>query len=606
VLPGIHLNSLGLFDMDAVEDVPSNGDLLHTLRESGAQHLPVPDNAEHAYGVKVGTGFLNEYQARMYRRAYPHLFPYGHGCPDEGDGVSLVEYFRWAMRYADGRFRKDKHFFFDLFGIQQKREVSRSARLTVRRKNWNHISSELGLITDSDIQQAIEEESAKKPVSNVALSNFLRAATITRASVVGSDASRFRFRSQIWGTSIVLGNPSLFLTINLSDHHDPIAQFLAGEDIDLDKFCSALGPSQEERSRNISADPFAAAQYFNVVVAAILEHLVGIKIEQNKVHSVPGVLGLIDSYFGMVEAQGRGNLHIHLLLWIANTPDANEMKTLLATAEFRSRLETYIKHTIHAHAEGVTVNGCLGPNPRPHPAYSRPPDPNSLSFLADIKEAERLHVESSQYHTCKPPPNGCQRVNRFGVVRCKRHAPFTLSDRVHVEPNGQYKVWDFRYSKRQNMSLNVFQVIRHLPFVNGYNPWIHSYTTRSNGDLKFITNGSDTKDAAWYITTYSTKNQGSTHNLSSILARVKSHIISDVTDPAQDVRSAADSLLVRFTNAINSRQEISAPMAIASMEGWGPSYSSHLPKKVFLADVHRVLRTYILVGKHPLQREHET
>ena len=445
VLPGISLNSLGLFDMDAVEDVPSNGDLLHTLRESAAQHSPELPNAEHAYGVQFGTAFLNEYQARMYRRAYPHLFPYGHGCPDEGDGVSLVEYFRWAMRYADGRFRKDKHFFFDLFGIQQKREVSRSAKLTVQRKDWKRISSELGTITDSDIQHAIEEESAKQPVSNVALSHFLRAATITRASVIGSDASRFRFRSQIWGTSIVFGNPSLFLTINLSDHHDPIAQFLTGEDIDLDNFCNALGPSQEQRSRNITADPFAAAQYFNVVVAAILEHLIGVKIEQNKVRSVPGVLGLIDSYFGMVEAQGRGNLHIHLLLWIANTPDANDMKTLLATPEFRSRLEYYIKNTIHAHAEGVTVGGCLGPNPRPHPAYSRPPNPNSASFVMDIKEAERLHVESSQYHTCKPPLNGCQRINRYGVLRCKRHAPFLVSDHVHVEPNGEYKVWEFSY-----------------------------------------------------------------------------------------------------------------------------------------------------------------
>ena len=89
--------------------------------------------------------------------------------------------------------------------------------------------------------------------------------------------------------------------------------------------------------------------------------------------------------------------------------------------------------------------------------------------------------------------------------------------------------------------------------------------------------------------------------MSSILARVKSHITSDSACSAQDIRSAADSLLVRFTNAINSRQEISAPMAIASMEGWAPSYTSHLPKKIFLSDVHRVIRTYILLGKHPLR-----
>ena len=172
------------------------------------------------------------------------------------------------MRYADGRFRHDKHFYFDLFGIQQKREVSRSAKITFRRRDWARVSSAMSTVTQDDVKQAMREEEQHYRVSNRSVSDFIRSATMTHATVVGSDTSRYRFRSQIWGTSVMLGNPSLFLTINLADHHDPIAQYLLGEDIDLDRFMNELGPSAVERSRNISGDPFVAAQYFNVVVSA--------------------------------------------------------------------------------------------------------------------------------------------------------------------------------------------------------------------------------------------------------------------------------------------------------------------------------------------------
>ena len=42
--------------------------------------------------------------------------------------------------------------------------------------------------------------------------------------IQGSDQAHYRLRSEIWSTSTVLGPPSLWITINPSDLHDPIAQ----------------------------------------------------------------------------------------------------------------------------------------------------------------------------------------------------------------------------------------------------------------------------------------------------------------------------------------------------------------------------------------------
>jgi Helitron helicase-like domain at N-terminus len=301
VIPGLTLESVGLFDMDGLDDVPDKHRLLHDLLQpDSVDGTPSEDEhsdgqghiREHPYGVRPGS-FLNEYDARTYRRAYPHLFPYGRGAPESVKGVGLTQYFRWAMRCADGRFRHDKHFYFDLFGVQQKREVSRTAKVVFKRQDWARVSAAMSSVVQEDVEQAMREEQQQQPVSNRAISDFIRSATLTRATVVGSDTSRYRFRSQIWGTSVMLGNPSLFLTINLADHHDPIAQFLLGEDIDLDHFMNELGPSAIERSRNISADPFVAAQYFNTVVSAILEHLIGVSVSQNRVRSKVRLVSLL-------------------------------------------------------------------------------------------------------------------------------------------------------------------------------------------------------------------------------------------------------------------------------------------------------------------------
>ena len=43
----------------------------------------------------------------------------------------------------------------------------------------------------------------------------------TASRIPGSDRGRYRLRSEIWSTSTILGPPSLRITINPSDLHDP-------------------------------------------------------------------------------------------------------------------------------------------------------------------------------------------------------------------------------------------------------------------------------------------------------------------------------------------------------------------------------------------------
>ncbi|KAJ7032218.1 hypothetical protein C8F04DRAFT_878601, partial [Mycena alexandri] len=61
--------------------------------------------------------------------------------------------------------------------------------------------------------------------------------------------------------------PHFFATVNPADAHNPIAQVLAGRDINLDKIFDALDSAQEPepsiRARTIAENPVAGAEFFH-------------------------------------------------------------------------------------------------------------------------------------------------------------------------------------------------------------------------------------------------------------------------------------------------------------------------------------------------------
>lgn len=71
--------------------------------------------------------------------------------------------------------------------------------------------------------------------------------------------------------------------------------------------------------------------------------------------------------FGVVESQGRGTLHLHVLLWLANAPPMEEMERQLKKPEFRNHVRNFIEANIHAYVPGdhpaqtvkVTMTNCF-------------------------------------------------------------------------------------------------------------------------------------------------------------------------------------------------------------------------------------------------------
>jgi hypothetical protein len=201
----------------------------------------VTSSEQEVYAVRHGSDFVNEYGRRdSHGRyftgeienpnhllgAFPHLFPYGMGGfeTDRPRALSYEAQAKWSMQYVDGRFRKDLHFMFQIFGVIQKRQVCRSAVLQVQKKAFHDHERDFSLLTPQDLLEASKEEQKKQKLSNPTVRALKHHLNAVRSKVMGTDESRTQIRAFIWGMTMMKNPPSLWITINPTDTHDPIAQ----------------------------------------------------------------------------------------------------------------------------------------------------------------------------------------------------------------------------------------------------------------------------------------------------------------------------------------------------------------------------------------------
>jgi len=102
-----------------------------------------------------------------------------------------------------------------------------------------------------------------------------------------------------------------------------------------------------------------------------------------------GVFGRVRAYVGLVETQGRGSLHLHMLLWLQGAPGPEHLQQLFQSDSFRWQVQDFIKVNFSAHLEGVTTHQYLEMIPtETDVAYSRPPNPQSDHYTEDLESLE--------------------------------------------------------------------------------------------------------------------------------------------------------------------------------------------------------------------------
>ncbi|CAF3407623.1 unnamed protein product [Rotaria socialis] len=371
--------------------------------------------------------------------------------------------------------------------------------------------------------------------------------------VMGSAHSRSALRTKIHSLCFNLGLPSLFVTINPVDIHSPVALYFAGVDPDLDRVPPEVLRTSYERAQIIATHPVATAKVFNCSIKSILKCLV-----------LGGVLGPTKAYFGTVESQGRGSLHLHLLIWLKHEYTPAQLKENIQNQDFRDILLKYLEDVVkedldllREETDSITnevVSVCLS---TPNPAS----DDFHRIFCKDVVrlvETSNIHKHST---TCYKYSKGKSDTSKT----CRMRMP-----RVLV--------------KTSNIDLTTGQITmrRSHPWINNFNEWL-IIAYRSNMDTKFIWSGNDAKALVYYITDYVTN---STLEFHDIFALAQQGITNSIDNAIEKSRK----LVLRCYNMIASQQEVSGVQVASYLMNYDDHYTTHTFRNLFLISIENYLQ----------------
>ena len=436
--------------------------------------------------------------------------------------------------------------------------MCRSVSLQIKKSAFQNHRAILERLRPEDFRQASKEEIDRKPYSNAGIRLLRKNLRAVRTRIQGTDESRLSMRSKVWSTVLLFNPPSLWITINPADTQDPIAQVIAGADIDLDKFCRMSGPNSQDRAITMAQDPYAAAKFFHSIIRILLETVFGISKTKYSIHRKEGAYGTVQAYLGTVEAQGRGSLHMHMLVWLKDAPTAKVMQLALQHDQFRQRVVDFIKSTIHADIDGMDTDGLLTMPKETCVSYSRPVDP--ITDRKGSDKHEKTLARALQFHECNT--RTCLRWEH-GCLHCKRGAPFSCSSEAWVNEMGE---WGPR---------------RICPKFNSWNGTTMR-CCRSNHDCKLIMNGCETCVAMLYNTNYAFKKQNKSSNATALIA--DSFAFTWEQEKKDDSRDGFDlnkKLLQHCANSLFSEREFSAPEIISYLMGWEDRFELHFYVNIY-------------------------
>ena len=186
------------------------------------------------------------------------------------------------------------------------------------------------------------------------------------ASLVGSDGHRRQLRGEGEAYTLRFGPPLEFITPNIADTKQRLLLVVQGEEYTFD---NDLEVSYREMTQRLARDPVGQSIVFELMIRLFFYHVLGVRPElvgwergavrkaaeqwvsdgvaQDWPHV--GMFGLVAAAFGPVEAQGRGSLHPHILVWLLQSSMQDVLAVLLRDRDnFKDRLNVWMRQLIRA------------------------------------------------------------------------------------------------------------------------------------------------------------------------------------------------------------------------------------------------------------------
>ncbi|KAM4063459.1 PIF1-like helicase [Hirsutella rhossiliensis] len=445
------VTSSGMFPLDGAPDV-ADAEKIRFARDAvgpeGARASPrtwVGTAARGAAGdggdgepyiqVRRGEDFADSADASFFAKAFPTLFPFGLGGPrladedaaGESAGPSVGNQGAQAERVAEG--------------LMSTRNMKLQAWADVVLRRHGGRFATHPIFAFLVFNMGVRSKNRQASMLGVARKNFARVEGLLKSLTAQRlEAARAELEATV--------------KLRLAAHR--------GRDPDeAEAFLSDLGTAYK-RTRLAISDPMSSAVFFHREMTLFFEHYVNVGEES--------VFGHVGAYYGAVETNERGALHIHGLLWLRGNagigdalagPDAEEQ------AAYRERIVRYVDSVF---SEELDAEGyCAMQAER--------------SATADI--SSRLDDVARFTDTFDEEANFCA-----GATQIHTHsatcAPWRLVERTALTADG------------------VLEIRRTHSMVNRWNRAM-AVGLRHNHDISFIATQRKTMALIYYITNYATK-----------------------------------------------------------------------------------------------------
>jgi hypothetical protein len=325
------------------------------------------DSSEPYIHVRRGDDFADAFEASFFAKTFPTLLPFGVGGPRLVEEASLesgrspagmfgaeavardllssrnMSLRTWAdivLRRHGGRFATHHIFAFLVFNMGVRSRNRRVSMLSVTRRDFRKVERTVRSLTADRLAAARAELEGSGKTTDEDVKELLRSLSLYGYRQPMSRELRLSMRHKIQALIVRYGVPAIWFTINPNDITNPVKLRLAAyrtrDPEAAEEFLRRLDVSLKRMQLSVS-DPMSSATFFHREMTLFFEHYVKVGEES--------VFGRISQYYGAVETNERGALHVHGLLWLHGNAHLSSM--LADTdgedqAAYRERIVQYI------------------------------------------------------------------------------------------------------------------------------------------------------------------------------------------------------------------------------------------------------------------------
>jgi hypothetical protein len=288
--------------------------------------LPITTGSVHKVEITRKDTAIDEFSnnKELFLGSFPWLFLFGDGIP--GHGSMPTTFNSFILQHYKQDFAQCPKLIFLLFNQIQRHATARvaSAKVNSSKKGINKFMDTINSPNfDDQLQAALKspESQYAKKLMNQILPNI----TTAGAKIPFGAIERREHLYELHSLVQFYGLPTTFLTISPNEIQSPLTLRLCCAHENKTLLEIRLLTS-EQRAKITSRNPVAAAVFFEKIIEVTLKELLGIKGFRNKKKMLSsmetgiGIIGKVFAFFGGKETQGRGTLHIHLLIWAALAP----------------------------------------------------------------------------------------------------------------------------------------------------------------------------------------------------------------------------------------------------------------------------------------------